>query len=92
MILDCDFVRPLCAIYRGLDSWTPSAVHEARNEILWIFQNITFNDSRLQSRIIKRRGLANFVVSQLNVGDVELTTKSLIVLGNIASEGGDARD
>jgi len=32
------------------------------------------------------------MISHLNVGDVELTTKSLIVLGNIASEGGDTRD
>lgn len=92
MLLDCDIVRPLCAVYSGQENWTPKLLQEARNEILWIFQNITFNDSRLQSRIIKRRGLANFVVSQLNVGDVELTTKSLIVLGNIASEGGDTRD
>jgi len=94
MVLDSNILRPLYSIYSGpsQSNWSESQLLEARTEILLIFERITTNNSRIQSRIIKRRGLASFIISQLNVDDVALLTKSLVILGNIAADGGDVKD
>ena len=103
MILDSDILRHLCTIFKGSnpcfnlhdekfqelsDDWCFKTLQEARNEILWIFINITSQNTSKQSKILRRRGIADAVISQLNSEDIDLVSSAIFCLGNIVADGG----
>ena len=45
-----------------------------------------------QSKILRRRGIADAVISQLNSEDIDLVSSAIFCLGNIAAEGGEFRN